>query len=57
MTSGVGRTTPFVSAHGDEEKEMELVQQLAKTSLLFALIIVTEEKGKGLDTKTLLSSK
>ena len=47
-----------MSTHGDEEKKMgKLVQQLAKTSLLFALIIVTEEKGKGLDTKTLLSSK
>ena len=59
MTSGVGRTTPFVSAHGDEEKEMELVQQLAKTSLLFAIIIVVVviTEGKGLDTKTLLSSK
>ena len=41
-----------MSAHGDEEKEMELVQQLAKTSLLFAIIIVvviviTEGKGRG----------
>ena len=59
MLELVGWTTktPFVSTHG----EMELVQQRSKTLslVMFAIIIVTqgERRGKGLDTKTLLSSK
>ena len=50
--------TPFVSTHGKME---QLVQQRSKTLslVMFAIIIVTqgERRGKGLDTKTLLSSK